>query len=481
MIQHPFLDSLREKIRIKNNRLAAKRIRWIKSNSYFYKQLINSLRFVIEPNSKVLNIRCSVGYILNELQPKLGVGIDDSSEQIEIAKKNYPHLKFFNLNPEELSKEQTLDEKFDYILVYSLEDIVDIKATLDHLKPFCKPQTRLIIIYYNFLWHPFVRFAEFLRLKIPHKLHNWVSYFDLRHLLALTRFELIKHREIVLYPYQIPLLSKIINQYLVHLPILRLFSFIRLMVARPIDVLPQKNHKVSVIVPCKNEEGNIEDAVKRIPKLGSHTEIIFCDDQSTDNTAGKVKEMIEKFPEKDIKLVEGPGICKAENVWVGFDAAQGDILMILDADLTVLPEELPYFYSAISEGIGEFINGSRLVYPMHQSAMRPFNVLGNKFFSELFSYILDTRIKDTLCGTKVLWKKDYERIKPLRGSWGVQDRWGDYELIFGAARRHLKIIDLPVHYTERTYGETKMTHRFKNAWTMFKMCRAGLKKIKFFG
>lgn len=191
-------------------------------------------------------------------------------------------------------------------------------------------------------------------------------------------------------------------------------------------------------------------------------------------------ELIKKYPGKKIRVVDGPGICKAENVWTCFEHATGDIVMILDADLTVVPEELPYFYEAIAYDYGEFINGSRLVYPMHKEAMKMFNVIGNKFFSALFSYILDTKIKDTLCGTKVMWRKDYERIKRLRGSWGIQDRWGDYELIFGAAKHHLKIIDLPVHYVERTYGETKMTHRLKNGWIMLRMCKVSLVKIKFF-
>ena len=188
---------------------------------------------------------------------------------------------------------------------------------------------------------------------------------------------------------------------------------------------------------------------------------------------------MQKYPEKDIKLVNGPGICKADNVWTGFDNASGDIMLILDADLTVIPEELPYFYEAIAKGRGEFINVSRLVYPMHEEAMRILNIIGNKFFSILFSYILDNPIKDTLCGTKVVWREDFAKIKRLRGSWGIKDRWGDYELIFGAAKNHLKIIDLPVHYMERTYGETKMTNRMKNGWIMLRMCMVSLLKIKF--
>jgi glycosyltransferase involved in cell wall biosynthesis len=189
--------------------------------------------------------------------------------------------------------------------------------------------------------------------------------------------------------------------------------------------------------------------------------------------------MISKYPNKDIKLFAGPGICKADNVWTGFDHASGDILLILDADLTVIPEELPYFYEAIAKGRGEFINGSRLVYPMHDQAMRPLNMIGNKFFSMMFSYILDNPIKDTLCGTKVLWRDDFQSIKKLRNTWGIKDRWGDYELIFGAAKTHRKLIDLPVHYMERTYGETKMTNRIKNGWIMLRMSLISLFKIKF--
>ena len=186
-----------------------------------------------------------------------------------------------------------------------------------------------------------------------------------------------------------------------------------------------------------------------------------------------------KYPQRDIKLVNGPGICKAKNVWTGFDAATGDILMILDADLTVIPEELPYFYGAISSGAGEFINGTRMVYPMQKQAMRTLNIIGNRFFSGTFSYLLGQNLTDTLCGTKVLWRRDWPRVQKLLGSWGINDRWGDYELIFGAAKLHLKIVEVPVHYLERTYGETKMTKRFQNGLVMLRMCFAALKKFKF--
>lgn len=475
MIKHPFLDQLRLVIKSKNDSLAEKRSSWINANPYYYRQLIKSLKFIIEEDSKVLHVRCSTGYILNALKPKTGIGIDDSSLQIAEAAKKFPHLTFLNQATEDIS----CNEKFDYILITSIEDIVDIKSVLDSLQKCCHPHTRIVIVNYNFLWNPLVKLAEFFKMKIPQKLHNWISVDDINNMLTLSGYEKIINRKIILFPFFIPILSYLWNRFFARLPFFRHFTLLRISIARPVSVY-HENPSVSIIIPCKNEAGNVEDAVKRIPMMGSHTEIIFCDDKSTDGTAEKVRELIKTYPEKDIKLVNGPGICKSENVWTGFDAASGKMLMILDADLTVLPEELPYFYDALTKNHGEFINGSRLVYPRHDKAMRLFNVIGNKFFSMFFSYILDTSIKDTLCGTKVLWKEDYERIKKLRGSWGLQDRWGDYELIFGAAKCNLKLIDLPVHYYERTYGETKMNNRLKNGWIMLKMSWHALFKIKFY-
>jgi len=433
------------------------------------------MKFIIEENANILHIRCSTGYILNSLKPKYGLGIDDSDMMIREAKKKFPGINFICSDLELIKT----DKKFDYIIISSVEDIVDLKSVLDNLRDCCTNFQRIIIINYNYLWHPIVKFTEFLKLKIPQKLHNWFSAGDLENILLLCGFEKTNRKRIILFPYNIPIISYLINRFIARLPVFRSFTFIHISIARIITDAIQPP-SVSVVIPCRNEAGNIEDAVKRIPEMGSHTEIIFCDDKSTDGTVHKIQEAIKSYPDKDIKLVYGPGICKSENVWTGFDSASGDILMILDADLTVIPEELPYFYEAISKNRGEFINGSRLVYPMHDEAMRFLKGLGNKFFSMFFSYILDTPIKDTLCGTKVLWKRDYHRIRKLRGSWGIMDRWGDYELIFGAIKCNLKFLELPVHYYERTYGITKMTGRIRNGWIMLKMSFNALFKIKFY-
>jgi glycosyltransferase involved in cell wall biosynthesis len=274
-----------------------------------------------------------------------------------------------------------------------------------------------------------------------------------------------------LFPKNIPMLSWFLNDVLARLPLFRRFCLMELIVARRIpEQLQEQDLSVSVIIPCRNERGNIQQAVERIPEMGRHTEIIFGDDKSTDGTADEVRRMQAEYPERDIRLVNGPGICKAENVWTCFHAAKGDVLMILDADLTVMPEELPYFFRALARGYGEFINGSRLVYPVSSTAMKFTNRIGNKLFGMVFSFLLDQRIKDTLCGTKVLWRDDWNRIVPHLGSLGLKDMWGDYELLFGATKLNLEIVEVPVHYQERIYGVTKMTRVFQNGLRMLRIC-----------
>jgi glycosyltransferase involved in cell wall biosynthesis len=295
----------------------------------------------------------------------------------------------------------------------------------------------------------------------------------------LSGFEWLKTYRTALLPKYVPLLSEFMNRVVAKFPLIGRLCMIEVLVARPVPKPVEiSSVAVSVIVPCKDERGNIESAVVRMPELGRSTEIIFCDDKSTDGTADEVRRMQQLYPERKIRLVPGPGICKSKNVWTGFEAATGDILMILDADLTVMPEELPYFLEAIARGGVEFVNGSRLVYPIPKAAMKNSNLVGNKVFGAIFSYLLGQRIKDTLCGTKVLWRSDWERIRPLVGTWGTEDRWGDYELLFGAAKLNLRILDQPVHYQERIYGVTKMTRVFKNGLIMLSMCVHGFKKLK---
>ncbi len=457
--------------------LSATRDKWIEKNKYYYDYIKGLLRFIVETDSKVLQIKCETGQFLDAVNPGYGIGVDSSVKMIHLAKKKYPHLNFEIYDLEKVK----IEEKFDYILMVNvLGDIVDVKKFFHNIKSMVTAETRLVIIYYNYLWQPIVKLAERLNLKVVQPTQNWLSLNDINNLLYLAGYEVVKQYYSLLFPKYIPILSNFLNKILARIPGIQKLCFVQVVVAKEIVNRDKYNkHSVSVIIPCKNERGNIEDAVNRMPEMGNHMEIIFCDDKSTDGTPEEVLKIKEKYPEKDIKLVYGPGVCKSRNVWTGFDAANGDILMILDGDLTIIPEELPYFFDAIVEGKGEFINGSRLIYSMEKNAMPTFNILGNKLFSLIFSYLLGQKIKDTLCGTKVLWRRDYLKLKKYISEWGAEDRWGDYDLLFGATKLNLKIIDMPVHYFDRRYGMTKMTKVFTHGLIMLRMCWAALWRLKF--
>ena len=475
------LEERRERTRDQLAKIAARRESWINRNKYYYELLNRLFRFLVEPEKKVLSVRCGTGNLLAVVGPSNAKGVEICQEIVDIAQQRNPSFEFAVAFPDkqEFQKAFKPDETFDYILFNDIGDTVDVLQALRNLRPLCQRHTRMLVTTYNHLWEPFVTFAEWVGMKVPRTEQNWLSTTDIRNLLKLAGFEALETHRIVLLPKYLPLLSGFFNRFCARLPFLSRLCMTQVVVARmlPPPVLPEEL-AVSVVIPCKNEKGNVEDAVRRIPPLAGRTELVFCDDQSTDGTAEEVLRVQALYPEKNIRLEHGPGVCKSRNVWTGFDAATGDILMILDADLTTIPEELPYFVDVIVSGQAEFVNGSRLVYPVPKGAMNGANMLGNKFFSVAFTYLLGQRVKDTLCGTKVLWRSDWQRIKPMLGRWGTEDRWGDYELLFGAAKLNLKILDLPVHYQERIYGSTKMTKVFRNGLVMLKMCWHGFLKLK---
>jgi SAM-dependent methyltransferase len=459
----PALDEMREARRKHQEAVAGRRSKWIRSNRYFYDRLKKLLRFIVEPGRRVLGVRCETGHLLACVSPGHGVGIEISEAMVALARTEHPNLQFARNDSEDFR----LHETFDYILFNHIFDTVDILRAFESIREHCTSETQLVIINYNQLWQPILEIASKIGLRSKFVEPNWVSENDIRNFLKLAGFQPVRKHRLVLFPKWIPLVSAFLNDFVGRLPALRRLCLMQVIVARPI--LSRKNEaelKVSVVVPCRNEVGNVRSAVERIPEMGKSTEIIFCDDKSTDGTADEVRRMQALYPLKDIRLVEGPGIGKAENVWCGFRAARGDVLMILDADLTVMPEELPAFLRALATSPGSFVNGCRLVYPMRQGAMKFANMVGNKLFGLIFSFILDQRIKDTLCGTKVLWRKDWIRMEKFFGTWGIKDLWGDYELLLGATKLHLDIVEVPVHYQERVHGVTKMTRVLANGLRM---------------
>ncbi len=450
---------------------------WRRKNRYYYESIERIVGFHVPPGSSVLEIGCGTGELLHALKPSRGVGVDISSQAVEIARSKFPALTFLSGDAEELP----VSETFDYVILSDLIGYLDdAQRAFEQVNKACHPRTRVILTYFNYLWEPVLRIGERLGMKRPQPDQNWLSLEDLQNLLSLAGFQTITKGYKVLLPVHVPLLSPLCNRILANLPLVRKLCLVQILVARPAPVaVPEGSLSCSVVIPARNEKGNIEDAVRRVPQMGSRTEILFVEGNSRDGTAEEIGRVIAAHPEREVKLLlQGSGVGKGDAVRKGFAASQGDVLMILDADLTVPPEELPKFFKALCSARGEFVHGSRLVYPMEKQAMRFLNTLGNKFFSLAFTWLLDQRFKDTLCGTKVLYRADYERIAAGRAYFGDFDPFGDFDLIFGAAKLDLKIVEIPVRYRERTYGSTQIS-RFRHGWLLMRMCLFALRRIKF--
>ncbi|MCB2195865.1 MAG: glycosyltransferase [Bacteroidetes bacterium] len=460
-------------------KLAPKYTKYRKRYNYFWNNIIKYCNYYIQDENSVLEIGCGNGDSLSQMKGKHKTGIDFSSAMIEIAKKNHPEIEFHTM----LAEEITLDKKYDVVLLTGVMGYFDnVLEVLNSLKKVCHPKTRIIISYYNHIWEPILKIGEFLRIKKRTPRKNWLSKHDIENLLYLSDFESFRTTRSLLIPINIPIISYLFNRYIARLPLFNSMCVNKFINARPIfhqKVEKKPEFSTTVVIPARNESGNIEDAIKRLPKFGKHIEIIYVEGNSTDDTWETIQKIQEKYKDThDIKITQQEGKGKGDAVRKGYSIATGDILMILDADLTVPPEDLPKFYEALASGKGEFINGSRLVYPMEKEAMRSLNTAGNKFFSWVFSWLLEQPIKDTLCGTKVMFREDYLRLQANRKFFGEFDPFGDYDLLFGAYKLNLKIIDLPIRYRERTYGDTNIS-RFRHGFLLLRMCWYAAGKIKF--
>lgn len=461
------------------NSIADKRDIWKIRNNYYHKYLENFCRFLIPKDKLVLEIGCGTGDLLASVEPKKGLGIDIADQLIKKARIKYPSLKFEVGDAQNLS----LQDKFDYIIASDLiGNLDDVQRSFEELHKVASARSRIIITYYNFLWEPFLKIAEKLNLKMPQPWQNWLSSKDIENLLFLADLEVIKMGTMLLIPIYIPLISTFMNKYIAKLPIIRKLCLVSYFIVRktPTAYLDQE-YLVSIIIPARNEKGNIEQIILRTPKIGSSMEFIFVEGWSNDGTLEEIRRVMNKYKEeKQITVIEQGknGVGKADAVRKGFAQAKGEIIMILDADLTVPPEDLIKFYHALRRRKGELIDGSRLVYQMEDQAMRFLNILGNKFFSIAFSWLLDQPIKDTLCGTKAIFRKDYNEIAKDRAYFGDFDPFGDFDLIFGACKLNLKITEIPIRYKARTYGLSNIS-RFKHGWLLLKMTIVAARKIKF--
>jgi SAM-dependent methyltransferase len=444
---------------------------------FYHKRVTRIFQSLVLPGQQIIEFGCAYGDLIAALEPSAGVGVDFSPEMIKIASARHPSLNFVHADAHQLD----IKETFDVIILSDLvNDLWDVQQVFHAAASLAKPQTRLIINTYSRLWELPLAVTERLKLARPTLNQNWLTVEDVTNLLRLTNFQVIRHWSEILCPVNIPIVQSFLNRFVVKLWPFRLGGLSNFVVARPVPRQDASSDKplVSVIVPARNEAGNIEQIFRRVPEMGKGTELIFVEGHSKDDTYGAIEKAMNTNSGRRCKLFKQSGSGKGDAVRLGFARAEGDILMILDADLTVPPEDLLRFYEALVSSKGEFINGVRLVYPMEDQAMRFPNLVGNKLFSLVFSWTLGQPIKDTLCGTKVLWKEQYRIIAANRAYFGYSDPFGDFDLILGAARLNLQILDLPIRYRERRYGTTNI-QRWRHGLLLFRMAFASALRLKF--
>lgn len=440
---------------------------WIGLGGAYHRRLAEVYRSLVAPGLRVLEIGCGRGDLLADLDPSLGVGVDFSAAMLISAATHHPGLRFIQADAHMLP----LAGEFDIIILSDLvNDLWDVQAVFEEVARLSGSQTRILLNAYSRLWEGPLELSRRLGLSRPTLHENWLTVDDVANLLSLATLETIRTWPEILVPLPFPLLASFCNRLLVRAWPFNQLALTNFVAARrPIHPsFPEAKPRVSVVIPARNEAGNIPQILSRVPEMGSGTELVFVEGHSVDDTYGAILRAIEAQPQRPCRVLRQTGVGKGDAVRQGFAESTGEVLMILDADLTVPPESLPRFYNALIEGRGEFINGVRLVYPMEKQAMRLLNLIGNKLFSLAFSWLLGQPVKDTLCGTKALWRRDYNRIAAGRAYFGDFDPFGDFDLLFGAARQNLRIIDMPIRYRERRYGTTNI-QRWKHGWLLLRM------------
>ena len=472
-------DPSRQKSRERRKRhweaFAQKKEHWHGWGTAYHRRLEEIYGFLVNPGAKILEIGCGEGNLLAALRPAVGVGVDFSMEMIKRATTRHPDLDFILADALDLP---FCGEQFDFIILSdTLDDLWDVQAAFEQIQSLCARQTRLLLNVHSRLWELPITLAQKLGVAVPTLEQNWLGREDIANLLNLTGFEPIRIWQEFLEPFRLPVIDALVNRFLVRFWPFTELCLTNFFVARS-GCIGAEPPKVSVIIPARNEAGNIPAIFARVPRMGSETELIFVEGHSMDDTYQVLEQAIQAHPEWKCKLFKQDGVGKANAVRLGIDKAGGDLVMILDADLTVPPEDLTRFYEALVSGKGEFINGVRLVYPMEKEAMQLANLIGNKLFSLVFSWMIGQPVKDTLCGTKALWRVDYRKIVANRAYFGDFDPFGDYDLLFGAAKLNLKIVDLPIRYRERVYGSTNIS-RWKHGWLLLRMVSFAALRLKF--
>ncbi|HEY4016020.1 MAG TPA: glycosyltransferase [Polyangiaceae bacterium] len=446
--------------------------RFAGARRYLRDDICAVMRRLVPEDARVLEVGAGAGHVLAALPNAVRHGIDILPEAVKVARETDPSMRIDRADALTFSAPVRYDAIICDRLIHSTEDV---QRLLDNLVAHLEEDGRIYLTCFNFLWAP--PFDVMARLGLSERApeQNWFSESSLENLFTLSGVEAVHYVNRILVPVDVPAINTLVAQ----LPPFRYGALYRTYVLRRRRVRRDQNPTVSVVVPARNEAKNIAGVLARTPAMGAGTELLFVEGGSSDGTWEEIQRAIASYrgPLR-LKALQQTGKGKGDAVRLGFEQSAGSMLMILDADMTVRPEDLPKFFDAMTSGLADYVQGTRVVYPMEGDAMPFVNRVGNAVFAQMFSSLLDQQIKDTLCGTKVLWKKDYERLARGRAYFGQLDPFGDYDLIFGARKLNLKIMEIPIRYKSRMYGTTNIS-RFRDGLLLLRMTAIAARKIKF--
>ena len=446
-----------------------KRLKFLKKKIYLFNEISNFINNCID-STKNIFVFCAGNSILAKNIKSKKIYVKEIDEKYQI---NYnDNIEYINDDTE------TIISNCDTILISDIEHQLNPTASLLNLSNLIKDDTKLIILSRNLVWMVLIKFLKFFFNFSPKK-NNFLPSSYLENLYSSCNLEIVRNEKIIAFPIFIPYLTDFFNR-IFRLPLLNIFCL------SSITILKKKNQKhynennsqVSFIIPCKNEENNINLFEKEILNSDPSNEYLFGDDSSTDSTNIEIDKLSKKLIHNKIKKYSGPGICKSENVYKGIELSDGDIIVIYDADLTVSFKDIELSLEILKKTNADFINCTRMIYPQKDGAMKFLNFIGNSFFAGLFSVLFKKKITDTLCGTKIFYKKDWNKIKKDVSNWGMKDLWGDFDLLIVAYKNNLKIIEVPVTYYERKNNDTKMTSLITNTLRMLFIVIASYYKLR---
>lgn len=441
---------------------------------YYYRELARMLGGIIPADVSLAQLGAENGHLLSLLTAAEKTAIESDEALLEEGRRLRQDIRFLKADFWNLAAPQT----YEYVLLAEVTDSMrDVDVVLTGLRDLLNPEGRLVIVTRSSWWRPLFALAKRLPLiKTQPRFKGLLRLRDMHNMLRISGFEVVHYGRGVLCPVYIPLISWFLNRVLARVAPFQWFGAAQYIVARPVRVVAREA-SVSVIIAARNERGNIERLVERVPEFGKELELVFVEGNSRDGTWDEIVRVQKAYEgRRRIVALQQEGRGKWDAVKKGFSIATGELLMILDADMTVPPEDLPRFYRVFAEGHGDFINGSRMIYPMESRAMRFFNKLGNRFFAMFVGLIIRTKLSDTLCGTKVFRRSEWERMQRLPEA--GRDPFGDFEMLFGAHRLNLSIVELPVRYRDREYGETQI-NRWRDGWLLLKLCIHTWKSLRF--